>query len=200
MIPVSPVGKPPNFDQLVAVPGQAWLRDQGIPVGGKLPKGTEVPPLWQKTQKQLWTSYNHTCAYLAIYFEWSLGASSTDHFVPKSLDPWKAFDWSNYRLSALGPNRRKGKKRNILDPFQLHPDTFHINFANGSLTVNPTLPASVHALAQDTVDELGLNDPETCRMRVSHFEESVGGHVSPAYLQRQSPFVYVEMLRQGLIP
>jgi hypothetical protein len=200
MIPVIQQPEPDGFDRDVRKPGQAWLITHSIAPGSAPIKAGDLPDYWSKTQKNLWRSYGGTCAYLAIYFAWPLGASSTDHFIPKALDAWKAYEWSNYRLSALGPNRRKGKKTNILDPFTMHDATFLIDFASGNIIPNPDITASLLALAVDTIIELDLNEQEVCRHRCKFFNDYLRKDISERKLKELSPFVHYEMYRQGFIP
>lgn len=199
MIPVAMAPEPPDFDATVRQPGQQWLNAQGIRRGAAPTKSADLPNYWTNTQKELWDTYHGICSYLSIYFEWVTGASSTDHFVPKSLDAWKAYEWDNYRLSALGPNRRKGVKTNILDPFTMPPETFFLNLASGEMLPNLSQPAGIQALALDTIDELGLNESEACRMRTKAFDEARSGDMSASKLQRDFPFVHAEMKRQGYL-
>lgn len=119
MIPVALQPEPAIFDERVRKRGQHWLREQGWPLEAPPVDASQLPAYWRETQKELWTAYSGVCAYLCIYFEWPLGAQSTDHFVAKSS----------------------------------HADEFYVQ-----------------------------------------------GDVSANYLQRKSPFVWHEMVRQGLIP
>ncbi len=199
MIPVQPQSEPPDFNQKVRIPGQSWLRNKGIAPGAPPLKAGTLPAYWSKSQKNLWDAYHGVCSYLSMYFYWETGASFTDHFVPKSKNAWKAYEWDNYRLSALGPNRRKGIKTNILDPFALQPGTFTINFVSGTVSIAQQVSVSIRTLAQDTIDELGLNEPETCRTRTECFDGFLSHNLSSDYLSRKFPFVHAELVRQGYV-
>lgn len=109
MIPVTLQPEPADFDANVRQRGLVWLANQGIATNGPLPKKVKIPAYWSHSNKSLWEAYDGVCAYLAIYFEWVTGASSTDHFVAKSKDAGQAYEWSNYRLSCLSPNWNKNK-------------------------------------------------------------------------------------------
>lgn len=199
MIPVAPQPEPVDFDAKVRQPGLAWLNANGIPLNQAPPDPSKLPTYWRNTQKQLWGAYQGICAYLCIYFERALGAHSTEHFVAKSSHAGQAYEWQNYRLSCLGMNRLKNKFDDVLDPFEIQPETFILNFASGEIRPNPALPPVVAAQATATLLRLKLNDPETKRMRADHFEECQRGEVSLTYLQRISPFVWYEARRQGLL-
>lgn len=198
MIPVTRAQPPANFEDDVRKPGLAWLAAQGIAADQPPPDAAKMPPHWQKTSKALWDAYNGTCAYLAIYFAWPLGAHSTEHFVAKSRNSRLAYEWSNYRLTCLGANRRKNRFDDVLDPFEIEADTFVLNLASGKISPNPAKP-DVREQALKTIERLGLDDPEMDRMRAGHYTEFLQEDVSAGYLQRNSPFVWYEANRQGLL-
>jgi hypothetical protein len=77
MIPVALQPEPEDFDTKVRQPGLAWLAEHGIAPASPLPKASGLPAYWSQSNKQLWTAYSGVCAYLAIFFEWSTGASFT---------------------------------------------------------------------------------------------------------------------------
>ena len=199
MIPVPPQTAPPDFEIKVRTPGRTWLTDHAIPLDQPPPKASDLPTYWRATQKDLWSAYSGVCAYLCIYFEWPLGAHSTDHFIAKSTHAGQAYEWSNYRLSCLGMNRSKNRFDDILDPFELHPNTFVLNLASGEISPAPGILAAIKRMATKTIDRLKLNDPETQRMRAEHFTDYCSGEISEAYLKRKSPFVWYEAQRQGLL-
>lgn len=198
MIPVTLQAEPGDFNAKVRQPGMAWLAGQCIPVAGPLPKGTQLPPYWSESNKALWDAYGGTCAYLAIFFEWVSGAGSTDHFVAKSRDAGQAYEWDNYRLSCLGPNRNKNKFDDVLDPVGLVPDTFVLNLASGKISPNPALQSPERALAIKTIKRLKLDSPEHCAMRQRHYNQYLRHKDAPT-LRELSPFVWYEADRQGAL-
>jgi len=199
VIPVSAQPEPSNFHADVREKGHTWLRDRGIALNTAPPRGTKLEPYWTETNRELWEAYSRTCAYLAIYFEFTTGASSTDHFIAKSADAGQAYEWSNYRLSCLGPNRNKNNFSDLLDPIGLAPDTFQLEFANGKIKPNPSRTAEQQRRAQKTIERLRLDSPNMREMRVRHFDDHRQGEVTADYLKRLSPFVWYEATRQGLI-
>ncbi len=200
MIPVALQPEPAIFDERVRKRGQHWLREQGWPLEAPPVDASQLPAYWCETQKELWTAYSGICAYLCIYFEWPLGAQSTDHFVAKSSHAGQAYEWNNFRLSCLGANRNKNRFDDVLDPFEIASETFTLNFDSGEIRVNSSLLEDVRLTADQTIRRLKLDAPECNRMRAEHYEFYVQGDVSANYLQRKSPFVWQEMVRQGLIP
>jgi len=199
MIRVEPQPEPADFDSTVRQPGLLWLRRHRVPLAQPPPDPTKLPTHWRKCQKALWDAYHGVCAYLCIYFAWPLGASSTDHFVAKSKEAGKAYEWSNFRLSCMGMNRNKNRFDDILDPFEIEPNTFVLNLANGEIKPNPDLPGALKERADETIKRLQLDDPETNKMRAEHYSDFLRGDVSAEWLRRRSPFVWHEGNRQRLL-
>ena len=194
MIPVTPQPEPADFDQLVRKPGHAYL------ITHPHAATKELPPYWQKTTKELWQAYSGICAYLAVYFDFTSGAASTDHFIPKSSpDKRLAYEWSNYRLSCLGENRAKGTKH-PLDPFELRPNSFVLNQIDGSILPNADQDKTYQKQCQETIDALNLNAPNVKDMRMAYLDEYLQGHVDLDYMKRKSPFIYSEIDRQHITP
>ena len=189
MIPVTPKPEPEKFDEQVRKPGNEFLENN--------PQTTELPPYWRNVQQELWEAYEGICAYFAIYFEFATGASSTDHFVAKSKARELAYEWSNYRLACLGANRKKNIHE-VLDPFELEENSFEIDFANGEILVNKQKTEAYRSLCQKTIDILELNSPALKRIRMNHYRDYAMEQVNLEYLKNHSPFVYSEIVRQGL--
>lgn len=197
MIPVLLQKEPVDFDAEVRQKGRTWLTKNGIAVNASPPKASKLPRYWSHSNLHLWNAYSGTCAYLAIFFEWSTGASSTDHFVAKSLKAGDAYEWSNYRLSCLAANRSKAA-HGVLDPVGLKPETFILNLAKGSVRVNPGLSTPEKVNARKTMTRLKLNDPELKAARARHFQEYTE-HKHQKTFKKLSPFVWYEAQRQGLL-
>lgn len=198
MIPVTLQQEPVGFDVNVRQKGQCWLIDHGFVLCASAPPKTKLPNCWSWSNELLWKAYSGTCAYLAIYFEWPTGASSTDHFVPKSKHVGLAYEWDNYRLSCLSPNRNKNKYLDVLDPVGLAPDTFVLNLVSGRIKPNPLLVDPQRTAALKTIKRLKLNSAHHKAMRARHFSEYIAHGHQPT-LQKYSPFVWYEASRQGLL-
>ncbi len=199
MIPVTLQPEPADFAAEVRQPGRVWLTSNGIALNSPPPKASDLPNYWTHSNKQLWDSYGGVCAYLAIYFEWVTGASSTDHFVAKSKNAGDAYEWSNYRLSCLGANRNKGVSTNILDPIGLQADTFFLNLSTGEIMPNSQKNKTLQNNAERTIEALKLNSPENKKMRADHYKNYLNGDVSSNFLKKNSPFVWDEANRQKLL-
>lgn len=202
MIPVTLQPEPHlpvfDFDASVRQPGLTWLDLNGISRNEAPPTASALPNYWSRSNKILWNSYSGVCAYLAIFFEWPTGASSTDHFVAKSKHASDAYEWNNYRLSCLGANRNKNKFDDVLDPIGLSDATFILNLANGEIRPNPALPPLVKALASKTIERLKLDSTDLNAMRAKHFVRYLRKKDEET-LKELSPFVWYEANRQGLL-
>lgn len=198
MIPVTLQPEPNDFQSRVRKPGLAWLRKNNVPLNGPVPSTIKIPSYWSRSNKELWEAYDGVCAYLAIYFEWVTGAASTDHFVAKSVNAGLAYEWTNYRLSCLGPNRNKNKFDDVLDPVGLTAETFLLNLVSGEIYPNPALEEPTKTDAGSTIKRLKLNSPDHNLMRQRHYKLYLQHKDSDA-LKRLSPFVWYEAQRQGLL-
>lgn len=198
MIPVSRQPEPTDFDVKVRQPGQNWLAKHNIQHDSALPAGTVLKEYWTKALKQLWEAYGGICAYLAIYIEFSAGAVTTDHFFPKSKYPGMAYEWNNYRLASLAANRDKHEHEDVLDPFEIEQGTFTIEFSSGAILPDIGLSVDVRESAIKTIERLKLDSAENRQMRVRHFNSYISGECTLGFLQRESPFVYAEIIRQKM--
>jgi hypothetical protein len=203
VIPVQPQPEPNSFDQKVRKPGQAWLNKNSFPLDRPLPKKSKPEPFWTECLDDLYYGYNGICAYLAIYIEKATGAVSADHFVAKSTS--KAcliYEWGNYRLACLRMNTLKNKFDDVLDPFTMADNVFHLELISGHIYVNPAIAITDKKLfdeAKNTRDRLRLDNGENCEMRRKHFEYYVTGRISEYHLRETSPFVWREAQRQNLL-
>jgi uncharacterized protein (TIGR02646 family) len=199
MIPVTLQAEPSDFDTNVRQSGFAWLRSNGIDPNNPPPKASDLPAYWQRYTKQLWDAYSGVCAYLAIFFEFSTGAASTDHFIAKSQNAGKAYEWDNYRLSCLGANRNKNKFDDVLDPIGLAPETLFLNLVNGAIFPNPLLTVNQKNDAINTINRLELDSPDNRRWRAARYSYYLNNDWSLNILEQLAPFVHYEIIRQGLI-
>lgn len=207
MIPVARRKAPRGFHAKVFRPGMAWLKKNGISTKRKVPAGTELKPLWRLCLRQLHRRYEGVCAYLSVWIEPCTGAVSADHFVAKSKLAGDAYRWRNLRLACVKMNARKRDYADVLDPFELAPDTFRLELVTGRIFVNQKLPPAARAAARATIERLGLDDGSNRKMRVRHYDlyrelktQSVPGATAPqAFLRRHCPFLWHEAKRQGAL-
>lgn len=198
MIPVTLQAEPSDFDLNVRIPGRKWLHAKGISLNSPPTDPSKLPRYWSRSNKQLWDLYGGFCAYLAIYFERVTGASSTDHFVAKSRNAGDAYEWKNYRLSCLGPNRNKREFDDVADPIGLKTETFLLILSTGKINISSSLTQSEKDLAKTTIARLKLNSAEHKKMRARHFTDYLR-YKHQQTLKELSPFIWYEANRQNLL-
>jgi len=195
MIPVQPQPEPEDFSERVKKPGDAFLKKISRPTTEQW-RGKEY---WRRALPDIRTSYNGICAYSAHWISPVTGGHSIDHFVPRSSRPDLAYVWSNFRYAASKFNARKGTHA-VLDPFQLEPDWFVLDFDSFLVKPNPYLAPEQKAVVQNTLDVLKLNDDEDCvELRQDCVRWFRTDEITFAHLQRIAPFIAYELQRQGLI-
>jgi len=193
LIPVKRQPEPSAFDRLVRQPGLAFLRGHPAPTG----RLWDHHRYWSRVSHHLHTSYVGVCAYSASWLPRS--GDSTDHFLPKSVHPDLAFEWSNYRLCAQIVNQYKGDTMGIIDPFEMVRDTFVLDFP--SLLVKPAraLPPERLAQAKLTIDVLRLNQSDIIvNYRYAHVQQYCESDGDYAYLAVTAPFIAYELSRQDI--
>lgn len=199
MIPVQPKNEPPDFDVKVRAKGLAWLTKNGYPTAGPVPEGGTLYPYWRNCLDDLYEAYDGVCAYVCAFIEPVTGNRTTDHFVAKSQDIGLAYEWANYRLACGKMNGRKHVFENVLDPFKLCEETFHLELVTGKIYPNPALDSLSTSKALETIERLDLDDPECRKLRTSQFDDYIRKDINGKYLKRKSPFVWREAQRQGLL-
>ncbi len=200
MIPVQPQPEPAFFDAQVRTKGLAHLKAKGYALNQPLPDGATIESYWRgDCLTALHKAYGGVCAYLCVFVERCTGGISVDHFVAKSALAGQAYEWGNYRLACSTMNSRKGTFDDVLDPFALDADWFHLELATGHVYPNPALGPAQTVQVTETIDRLALNDPLCQEMRVRWFDEYLNAPLPEDYLQSKSPFVWAEAKRQGLL-
>ena len=199
MIPVAAQREPDNFDQRVRQPGNAWLHEHGIALDQTLPANSSIKPYWRECLNDLHQAYGGICAYLCVFVPRVTGGLGVDHFVAKSHSAGLAYEWSNYRLACSTMNSRKRDFADVLDPFFLTQNLFRLQLSIGHIYPNPELAPQARVIVEQTIERLALDDTPCRDLRARWFGEYVGEHISADFLLRNSPFVWQEAQRQGLL-
>ena len=199
MIPVAARPEPASFDVEVRRKGLAHLKKKGFPLGQPLPPKAEIEPYWRVCLTDLHQAYGGVCAYLGIFFERVMGGGSVDHFIAKSASAGLAYEWSNYRLACSTMNSRKREYSDVLDPFFLAPALFQLQLSTGHIYPNPDLDAVPMRLVEETIERLGLDDPQCRELRSRWYQDYLEHGLPSVYLKSKSPFVWSEANRQGLL-
>ena len=196
MIPVRLQTEPASFDAKVRQKGLAWMRRSNLDITKPVPKGRKIESYWTACLPELLEAYDRICAYVCIYIEEVTGSGTVEHFVPKSKRLDLAYEWSNYRLVCSVMNSNKNKFEDILDPFEMQQEMFQL-LVNGKIEPISTLTSDRHRKAVETIERLKLNSPACRRARLYYFNKYVAKQITVDYLRERSPFVWLEMQRQG---
>lgn len=215
MIRVIPAPPPSNFDTRVRQRGLdaiAELAGDKPSRPRRGPKRKQVasrredippeafPPFWREVLPEMLESYHRLCAYLALYIEQATGSPTVDHVIPKSKAWDRVYEWSNYRLACALVNSRKGDVDAVLDPFEVEDDWFELEFVDCQVKPRTGLSVEIAEKVQDTIDKLGLSEPECCAARREYVEAYLGQQPIPfSYVERRAPFVARELRRQKML-
>lgn len=194
MIPVKPQPEPADFEKKVRSKGVVFLQSV------TQLKAWDNREYWRECLKDLYGAYNQVCAYSAQWIPPIEGSSTVDHFIPKSVKPELAYEWSNFRLSCLKMNARKRDFQDVLDPFQMKPGWFTLNFPSLLVKPNPDLEESIKSQVRSTIKRLKLNDDDVC---VKHRQDWLMRYCEEKFkfefLKETAPFIAYELERQNLV-
>lgn len=218
MIPVIPQPAPPSFEATVRRPGLDAIAElvgeaPSVPRRGRKRKVVassreQIPPdkfpeLWREALPDLREKYGNLCAYLALYIHHATGSATVDHFVPKSKDWRLVYEWSNYRLSSSIINAKKLEREIKLDPFEIKPGLFALEFVELQVVPGPAAEGDMVKIVTDTIEEdLGLNRRECLKARREYVEAYRAGPprgIALERLEEHAPFIAQELRRQGLL-
>lgn len=197
MIPVKQEPEPDIFDQLVRIPGKKFLKK--LSNAKPTYKQWKNQDYWKHIRFHLHDVYSGICAYSAHWIPRSSNPN-VDHFIPKSVKPELAYEWSNYRLACPLVNTLKKDYQDVLDPFIIENNWFFLDFPSLMMKVNPELPEKIREKVKCTIDRLKLNENEAfVNDRSSWLKRFCLGEASFAQLKRDAPFIAYELERQNLV-
>jgi hypothetical protein len=194
MIHVDQKPEPPIFDARVEKPGALFLRKFSNPTDTQWRNHS----YWRRVLPQLHCKYDGICAYSSEFIPYVTGVDTVEHFLPKDKNPDQAYKWANYRLVCLRLNSRKGTRR-ILDPFRIENAWFVLQFPSLQVLLGPNIPAALLTTANETIFVLDLNGEASIRSRERWIRDYCRSDITEAYLQRNAPFIHMELKRQNLI-
>lgn len=157
----------------------------------------EFPTTWRKALGDLCRAYGSVCAYLGLYLHGATGNITVDHFIAKSRDWRRAYDWNNFRLCAGYVNSAKGDQALPLDPFTLEPGLFALELDEFQVVPGPKATGRMLSKVERTIEVLGLNHARCLEERREYADNYRQGEVSGVQLQKWAPFVAQELARQG---
>jgi hypothetical protein len=203
VIPIEQKPEPDFFDKKVRIPGNAFLQKLAVSQNTSMPKLTSDQwkrhDEWKHIRAYMHNVYQGVCVYCAHWIPRSANPN-IDHFIPKSDNPWLAYEWNNYRLASPLANTHKKDYQDVLDPFKIEKNWFFLDFPSLMLKSNPELPIQVQEQIEATIKRLKLNEDEAfiddrdawlkryCLERIKFHE-----------LKRVAPFTAYELERQNLV-
>jgi hypothetical protein len=97
-------------------------------------------------------------------------------------------------------NSRKREFEDVLDPFEVLDGWFHLQLTSMKLFPNPDLAPDIKESIQATINRLKLNNPDCLEARSNYYNEYIAEDDPLPFrlLQKWSPFVAMEVERQGL--
>lgn len=105
MIPVNRLPEPNWFDVSVRQKGLLFLEKVSKPTDSQW----DGHAFWRETLPEFRTGYAQICNFAATWIPRTTGSDSIDHFVPKTDEPMRAYEWTNFRYASLRFNRTKRK-------------------------------------------------------------------------------------------
>lgn len=212
MIPVVPAPEPERFDADVRQKGLSAIaelvgepplvRRQGPRIKKVAARREEIPtekfpPYWRNVLPETRVAYGSICAYLSLYIEKATGSATVDHMIPKSKAWDRVYEWTNYRLACAIVNARKSDTELALDPFEIEPETFALEFVEFQVIPGPRAIGDLQGRVNRTINLLGLNLSDCRAARREYVVNYEEAQISLAYLERRAPFIAYELTRQS---
>lgn len=185
--------EPDNFEEIVREPGQTFLADNPHPTKTQWARHA----YWQKALDDIYEAYDGICAYCCEWIAPTTGDPTVDHFIPKSINHQKAYEWSNFRLACLRFNRWKREYQDIIDPFSVGKDWFQLQIPSLQVFPNPALPENDKNRVISTIKRLRLNHELCIKSRKRWLISLREGNIDFVFLRKNAPFIAYELERQG---
>lgn len=153
---------------------------------------------WQRTLYDLYSAYDGICAYCSEWIPLTTGGPVVEHFIPKSIAPTLAYDWTNYRLASQRFNSRKKDHEDVIDPFDVGEHWFILELPGLIIKPDSALSYAKSAFIKSTIKRLCLNDELSIQSRWRWVKDYCHQHIDFDYLLRHAPFIASELERQAL--
>jgi hypothetical protein len=177
VIPVAPVPEPPDFDERVRRPGNAWLAANA---GAMRPRD-----LWSPFRPVLAEGFAHRCGYTAMLDL----AGTVDHHRSYLKHPELTYAWSNYRYVAAWINSAK-KTAEVLDPYEVGEGWFEVQLPSLQLVATDKVPPEHRVLVEQTLKLLPIvHDERVLKQRRHWYKMYREGHLSLEGLRGVAPLI-----------
>ena len=145
---------------------------------------------WSEFEPDLREVFGGLCGYCAM----RVMRGQVDHFIPVAVlkteeNHHLAYEWSNFRYGEGTLNQRKADIR-VLDPYEVEDDWFQVLLPSLQLVLTDKVPEEIRALAELTLQKLGLRDHEVVvRYRREWFRMYQEGRLSLDGLREVAPII-----------
>jgi hypothetical protein len=180
--------KPADFDSKVKKDGQDFLNEVPRPRGEQW-LGKEF---WRRAIPDMVTAYHSICAYSSLWIK--PDTPTIDHYISRDEDANQAYEWENFRLARWRINTRKGKHKDVLDPFEIGEAWFELDFTTFGIKPNPKLDQPEKEAVIKTIEKLDLDNTDYRDAREAWF---IYLKHDISKLEEKAPFIASEMQRQG---
>jgi hypothetical protein len=175
--------------------GANFLATTPKPTNAQFKNGKEY---WKLVSHDLYEAYQRICAYSCTPI-WYKNTATVDHYLPKSSSPALTYEWSNYRLARHKLNTYKGANLNVLDPFLVNDEWFHVDFPSCLLKPGINLTQAISEQIEETIRCLKLNDDdELVQERADRMIDFANQLTDLNYLKKYYPLLAKEIIRQGI--
>lgn len=188
MIKVNLQPEPNDFNIKVKKRGQDFLSKVPRPRG----KQWKNKDFWCDAIPDMMEAYNSICAYSSLWIK--PDQPTIDHYISRDEDANQAYEWKNFRLARWRINTRKGKHKDVLDPFAIGEAWFELDFTTFGIKPNPKLDQSEKEAVIKTIERLNLDNTDYREAReawFTHLKHDI------SKLEEKAPFIVSEMQRQG---
>ena len=198
MIRVSLPASPAHYVSTVRQPGLAFLAATPHPTRDDWQRHR----YWSEIHGYLYREHQGVCGYCASWTprrprKGGPDHTSIDHFIPKSRDPQRAYEWENFRLARAKLNNRKADFEDVVDPCGIQAGWFQLSFSTFLIRPAADLPFVTQQRIRDTIARLELNsDPAYINERARVAYRYAAGKFPFNDLERLYPFVAAEMTAQ----
>lgn len=215
MIRVEPVREPPEFDKQVrqrglrAIAEMVGEKNLAPRRGGRFKKiadrredipGGAFPNYWCNALPRMREVYHQTCAYMGVRIHPATGAGTVDHFIPRKAAWDQVYEWANYRFSCARVNGWKGEHILPFDPFTLPDELCALEFVMFQVKPGNAAAGPLEQVVDDMINrQLRLNELPCRDLREEYFNDYMSGERSLRLLERDAPFVAMELRRQGML-
>jgi hypothetical protein len=189
LIKVKLQSEPADFVSKVKKPGLDFLSKVPRPRG----KQWNNKEYWRRAISDMATAYKSICAYSSLWIK--PDQPTIDHYISRDEDASQAYEWKNFRLARWRINTRKGKHKDVLDPFAIGENWFELDFTTFGIKPNSLLDNEKKSAVWKTIERLKLDDTDYRDAREAWFN-NFQNDISK--LEEKAPFIAAEMKRLGL--